>query len=232
MQLILFDAGNTLVWLDHPFLIEVLREHGFTVTEDDLISAEYQAKLRLDELVRSGSAGTDKSRGRTYFAKIFEVLGVPEALQPKLAERLEMRHREHNLWSRVRPGTAEALQELRDRGYRLAVISNADGRVEALLQSVGLAQYFDFILDSTVVGVEKPDPRIFRLGCERAGVEPEAAIYVGDIYEIDVVGARAVGMRSFLIDPLGRWEDLDCERIAGVHELPARLGNGAERKGA
>ncbi|CAN5781631.1 MAG: HAD-IA family hydrolase [Gemmatimonadetes bacterium] len=227
MKLILFDAGNTLVWVDHPFLIELLREHGLEFTGDELLEAEYVAKLMLDELVRSGRAGNDESRGRRYFSKVFQELGVPEALFPLLAERLEARHAERNLWTLVRPGTVEALEELQARGYRLGVISNADGRVAALLESVGLARYFDFILDSAVVGVEKPDPRIFRMGCEQGGARPEEAVYVGDIYEIDVVGARAVGMRTFLIDPLGRREELDCERIAGVHELPARLENAA-----
>jgi putative hydrolase of the HAD superfamily len=104
------------------------------------------------------------------------------------------------------------------------VISNSDGRIEELLASVGLAEYFDFIIDSHVVGFEKPDPRIFHLGCERGGVAPEDVVYVGDLYEIDVVGARGAGLRAVLIDPLGRWTDLDCDRIAGVHELPARLG--------
>lgn len=223
MSVVLFDAGNTLVWLDHPFLVELLATHGFETTEADLLAAEYQAKLLLDELVRQGNGGTDESRGRVYFARIFEAVGVPAALLPVLAGPLAARHRERNLWSRVQPGTAEALAELRERGYRLGVISNADGRVEALLGSVGLAGYFDFILDSHVVGIEKPDPRIFRLGCERAGSRPEETVYVGDIYEIDVVGARAVGMRTFLVDPLDRWTALDCERIRGVHELPDHL---------
>jgi putative hydrolase of the HAD superfamily len=168
MSVILFDAGNTLVWLDHPFLVSLLAEHGTEVTEDELLGAEYTAKLLLDELIRSGEVGDDPSRGRIYFAKVFGELGVPESLLPALAARLEARHAERNLWSRVRPGTAEALEQLQGAGYRLGVISNADGRVEQLLDDVGLASYFDFILDSHLVGIEKPDPRIFRLGCERA----------------------------------------------------------------
>lgn len=223
MSVILFDAGNTLVWLDHPFLVSLLAEHGTEVTEDELLGAEYTAKLLLDELIRSGEVGDDRSRGRIYFAKLFGELGVPESLLPVLAARLEARHAERNLWSRVRPGTAEALEQLQGAGYRLGVISNADGRVEQLLDDVGLASYFDFILDSHLVGIEKPDPRIFRLGCERAGSKPEETIYVGDIYEIDVVGARGVGMRAFLIDPLDRWAEFDCERIRGIDELPERL---------
>lgn len=223
MSVILFDAGNTLVWMDHPFLIELLAERGYSVTEEQLLGAEAEAKLMLDELIRGGNAGTDESRGTIYFRKIFEFLGVVASDLPALGERVRSRHAERNLWSRVRPGTVEALQELRDRGYRLGVISNSDGRMEALLESVELRSYFDFVIDSQVVGFEKPDPRIFRLGCERAGAAPDQVIYVGDIYEIDVVGARAVGMRTYLIDPLDRWHHLDCERIAGVHELPARL---------
>jgi HAD superfamily hydrolase (TIGR01549 family) len=223
MRTILFDAGNTLVWLDRPFFVGLLGEFDYEVTEDEFLGAEYTAKLLLDELVRSGNGGTDESRGRRYFAKIFEVLGVSGQHLPELAVRLRERHRALNLWSRVQPGTAEALQRLLDAGHRLGVISNADGRVEALLESVGLARYFEFIIDSHVVGIEKPDPRIFHMGCERMGCPPSAALYVGDIYEIDVVGARGAGMSAVLVDPLDRWAELDCERIRGVHELPERL---------
>jgi HAD superfamily hydrolase (TIGR01549 family) len=222
MSVILFDAGNTLVWVDHPYLMELLREHGFEATEEDLLAAEYTAKRLMDEMVREGR-GTDASRGPIYFAKVLDELGVDGEAVARLAPRIAARHAERNLWCRVREGTVEALQQLRQSGYRLGVISNSDGRIEALLQSVGLAGYFDFIIDSHVVGIEKPDPRIFRLGCERAGAAPEEVIYVGDIYEIDIAGARGAGLRAILIDPLDRWTELDCERVAGVHELPARL---------
>jgi putative hydrolase of the HAD superfamily len=222
-QPILFDAGNTLVWLDHAYLVELLREHGVETTEEALMAAEYGAKLRLDELVRGGRGGDDASRGRIFFAEVFRAVGIDDSLFPAVAARLFARHRERNLWSRVRERTEETLQCLRDRGHRLGVISNADGRVEALLEAVGLRPHFDFVLDSAVVGIEKPDPRIFRMGCARMGVEPHEAVYVGDIYEIDVVGARGAGMRAFLVDPLDRWQALDCDRVRGVHELPERL---------
>lgn len=223
MHPIFFDAGSTLVWLDRPWIVSLLAEHGVETTEEALLSAEYGAKLLLDELVRSGDGGDDASRGRAFFGHVFGEVGVPREVFGAVAERLEARHAESNLWSRVQDGTAEALEALRERGHRLAVISNADGRVEALLESVGLRPHFEFVVDSGVLGVEKPDARIFRHACERMGVEPEEALYVGDIYEIDVVGARGAGMRAMLVDPLDRWGDLDCDRIAGVHELPERL---------
>lgn len=224
MKAILFDAGNTLVWLDHPYLVELLAGHGIQATEEDILGAEYEAKLVLDEMVRGGRGGDDESRGKVYFSEIFRRLGVEDAHFPPLAARLFARHAERNLWSRVREHTVEALEELRRLGYRLGVISNADGRVEALLEGLGLRPHFDFVIDSAVVGVEKPDPRIFRMGLERMGVEPREAAYVGDIYEIDVVGARGVGMHTFLVDPLGRFTEEHGDRIRGIHELPERLG--------
>ena len=186
---------------------------------EQLLDAEYAAKSRLDELIRSGEVLDERKRGETFFAEIFRHVGVGREAFPPIAKLLWARHAERNLWSNVRERTAETLEELRRRGYRLGVISNADGRVEALLQSVGLGSYFEFVIDSNLVGIEKPDPRIFHVGAERLGIRPDEAVYVGDIYEIDVRGARAAGMRPILIDPLGRWENLDCDSIRGIHDL-------------
>jgi putative hydrolase of the HAD superfamily len=216
---ILFDAGSTLVWLDHPYLADLLRQHGTEVSLEQVMDAEYGAKLRLDEEIRAGRVSDDRSRGKVFFAEMFRQLGVADEVFPPLTQALWTRHAERNLWSNVRERTAETLDELSRRGYRMAVISNADGRVEGLLDSVGLHRHFEFILDSHLVGIEKPDPRIFHMGAERLGVLPEEAMYVGDIYEIDVQGARAAGMRPILIDPLWRWNHLDCERIRGLHDL-------------
>ncbi len=224
MKAILFDAGNTLVWMDHPFLVRLLADHGVETTEEALMGAEYEAKLVLDEMVRGGRGGDDRSRGKIYFAEIFRRIGVPDAQFPSIAERLWARHAEHNLWSLVRDHTAATLEALRGLGYRLAVISNADGRVEALLETLELRPHFEFVIDSGLVGVEKPDPRIFRMGLERLGVEPHEAAYVGDIYEIDVVGARNAGLHPYLVDPLGRFAGGDCDTIRGIDELPERLG--------
>jgi putative hydrolase of the HAD superfamily len=227
MKAVLFDVGNTLLWLDHPFVLGLLREHGTDVTDAELMVAQYAGKLLLDELVRTGEAGDDRSRGRAFFGEVFRRLGVPDEVVPALAERLFARHAERNLWCSVPDGTVDVLRELKRRGHRLAVISNADGTVEALLESEGLLPHFELVVDSGSVGVEKPDPRIFRMALERMGMAPEDAVYVGDVYEIDVVGARAAGMRAYLLDPLSRLGHLDCDRIATLGELPGRLEEAA-----
>lgn len=220
IKAVLFDAGNTLIWMDHPYVVELLREHGVTTTVEGVMQAEYDAKLLMDEMARGGNGADERTRGRVYFAEIFRRVGLAEQDFAGVAQRMFARHAERNLWGNVRDRTAETLQELRRRGYRLGVISNADGRIDPLLESVGLREHFEVVVDSGLVGIDKPDPRIFQHALERmGGIDPPEAVYVGDIYEIDVVGARAAGMRAILIDPLWKWDDRDCERIRGIHDL-------------
>jgi putative hydrolase of the HAD superfamily len=90
------------------------------------------------------------------------------------------------------------------------VISNSNGSVASILEALGFLPYLEFVLDSFVVGIEKPDPRIFRRALEQAGVAPHEAVYVGDLYSIDVLGARAVGMGAVLLDPGACWGARDC----------------------
>ena len=81
----------------------------------------------------------------------------------------------------------------------MACISNADGRVRGLLEVAGLLPHLEFVVDSAEVGLEKPDPRIFQAAAERLALDPSVCAYVGDIYEIDVVGASGAGMKPILI---------------------------------
>ncbi len=108
-------------------------------------------------------------------------------------------HGERHLWSGGQAGTAAALSRLRAAGVRLGVVSNSDGRVEQALVAAGLGGHFDVIVDSKLAGVEKPDPRIFHAALDRLGVEPTAALYVGDVYEVDVIGARNAGLDAALV---------------------------------
>lgn len=219
IKAVLFDAGNTLIWLDHPYVVQALRDHGVETTMEALMEAEYGAKLLFDALGRNSELD-DRARGRMFFAEIFRAVGVPESEFPSLAQRLFTRHEEKNLWGNVRERTEDTLEELRRRGYRLGVISNADGRAEQALDAVGLREHFELVVDSGLLGIDKPDPRIFQHALERmGGIDPHEAVYVGDIYEIDVQGARAAGMRPVLIDPLWKWGERDCERIRGIHDL-------------
>jgi putative hydrolase of the HAD superfamily len=127
-------------------------------------------------------------------------------------------HRRANLWSRRADDAFETLETLVERGYRAAVVSNADGRVRGLLEAAGLAALLEFVVDSAEVGVEKPDPRIFHAATGRLELPPAACAYVGDIYEIDVVGAARAGLSGILVGDGPAPESV--LRVARLSDLP------------
>ena len=148
------------------------------------------------------------------------------ATEAALAD-LSAYHATHNLWELVPEGVVAALALLRARVPRLVVVSNANGRLHVVMERLGLARFFDVMLDSHLEGVEKPDPRLFEIALERAGGRPETTLHVGDFYWIDVQGARAAGLRAVLLDSAGLYADADCPRIRSLAELPGLLAGEA-----
>jgi len=230
---LIFDVGNTLLHVDYAHVATVLRAHGHGVEPDAIRAAEYAAKAELDRALAPDVVPGPNVQsllwrlpdGRpSYFATLLAALGVPEAdVLPALAA-LEADNRAKSLWRVVQPGTTDVLTELRHRGFILAVISNSDGRIESDLRAAGLAPYFAFVLDSSVVGIEKPDVRIFEMALARLALPPSAAAYVGDVYAIDVLGARRAGIEAVLMDPLARYDaPQDCPRIHKLADLLAML---------
>lgn len=225
---ILFDAGNTLVFVDRARILRVFREHGVDSDEARFLEAEFTARGTLMRRVEAaeGPTGTEAHIWQEYFLVLFRGAGVPEERMSEVGAELMRVHEEDHLWTHVEPGTPEALEALRAAGFRMAVVSNADGRVEALLERKGLRGLFEFVLDSGIVGVEKPDPRIFHAAVDRMGLLPGECLYVGDLYPVDVLGARSAGLRALLLDPLDRLGHLPVDRIRSVPDLPAWLEKG------
>ena len=100
---------------------------------------------------------------------------------------------------RVFPEVPRVLAELAGRGLALAVISNWDDRLPAVLEDLGLARWFDVVVVSQEVGVEKPHPAIFEHALDRLGLAPEQVLHVGDRVREDVEGALALGMEGLLL---------------------------------
>lgn len=213
-----FDAGNTLVYPNFGLVAEKLAARGTRIAAEELERGEQRARFLLDDpKVIHGS--TDGARWTLYFETIFRFCGVTDGtLVRSVLEELQRIHKVSNLWEIVPPDVPAALEGLRGR-YRLSVISNANGTVREKLRRVGLLGFFETVLDSHEEGVEKPDPRIFRNALERTGTKAEESIYVGDIYHIDVVGARAAGMEPVLLDPADLHRDKPCRRIPGLGAL-------------
>jgi len=219
---VFFDAGNTLVYPNFTLVGEKLAARGARVAVEELERGEQQARFLLDDpQVIRGS--TDGARWTLYFETIFRFCGVTDSsLVRSVLDELQQIHKVSNLWEVVPPDVPAALEALLPR-YRLSVISNANGTVREKLRRVGLLGFFETVLDSHEEGVEKPDPRIFRNALERTGTKVDEAIYVGDIYHIDVVGARAAGMDVVLLDPAGLHGDKDVRRIAGLGALASSI---------
>ncbi|HVX88249.1 MAG TPA: HAD-IA family hydrolase [Gemmatimonadales bacterium] len=224
VRAVLFDAGNTLLGLDHERIAPaVAKALDVPLTAAALRAASPRAALAMEE-----GRSSDQERALRYLKLLFEYAGVPASRIDEVNKVLWPLHAEQNLWSGVEPGTAAALERLQVAGYRLGVVSNSDGRVAEALEGVGLARFFGVIVDSKLVGYEKPDPRIFMPALASLGVAPAEALYVGDLYEVDVVGARAAGMTAVLLDPAGLHASRDVPTARDVAAVADRLlANGA-----
>jgi putative hydrolase of the HAD superfamily len=215
IRAVFFDAGNTLLRMNYAVIAQELAAHGVTVTPAEVQRAEWRARVRLDEMLFAPARPdvSTESRGSAgrYVRYLLEELGVrDERVVDAVVEWRRSFNLPVGLWNVADPNAEPALRLARDRGLRTAVISNSNGSVREILESLGLTRHLDFVLDSFEVGVEKPDPRIFGLALARAGVEPGEAAYVGDLYSVDVRGARAAGMGAVLLDPGGHWGARDC----------------------
>lgn len=219
IKAIFFDAGGTLIHLDSSHICGLISaEMGAAPSPDNFRRAQYVAMLKVAQLVAEGAGSTEKLKAQFYSTLLPEI-GVPaDRLQQSVACVLELAQAEM-LWRKADESTALILRGLKERGLMLGVVSNSDGRIESAIEQAGLTSYFDFFVDSFLVGVEKPDPRIFHIATERAGVAPSRAAYVGDLYSVDVIGARGAGLLPILYDPYDMNPEADCVRVRMLGEL-------------
>jgi HAD superfamily hydrolase (TIGR01509 family) len=223
IQTVFLDAGGVLIHPNWRRVSETFARHGIDVSAPALRDAQPEVKFGID--IASGfSTSNDSDRGGALFNGILDRVGVARSAQREAAlSEIYAYHMEHNLWEDVDPEATVTLDRLRSRGLKLAVVSNANGIVQRAFERVGLHGYFDVICDSHIEGVEKPDPRFFQIVLERTGSRPETTIHVGDLYHVDVVGARRAGLRQLLLDPHGLYEAFDVDRIKRLSELPNHL---------
>lgn len=247
---VLFDAGNTLVHLDYAFIAEVLGRHGQRRSAAEIRRAEYAAKAAVDAYLsvraalpaqeQPGSAGValpgvpesveallwpERGEKPSYFAVTLRQLGVDGDRAAPILEALRRSNEQDCLWRVVEPDTPTVLEALRLRGIKLGVVSNSDGRIETDLVRRGLGGHFETVVDSHVVGIEKPDPAIFRIALERVGATAGEALFVGDVFAIDILGARRAGMEAVLLDPLACYPgNPDCRRVLRLGELVELVG--------
>ncbi len=219
LKTLFLDAGGVLVHPNWRRVSDTLALHGVSLPPDALARADLQAKRAIDA-PDPPKVASDAERGWLYFNLLLEKSGVARsAATDRAVAELGAYHREHNLWEHVPAEVVPALDRLRGGGLRMVVVSNANGTVARMFERLGLRRFFDHVFDSQVEGVEKPDPRFFELALAGSGSRPETTMHVGDLYHVDVVGARRAGIRAALLDPAGLYEGADCPRYASLAEL-------------
>ncbi len=226
IKVVTFDFYNTLVkfW---PPLEEIqasaCRKMGLTVSLDAIRRGYARADILFNRANEEEPLSLrSPERREEFFAEyeqaILETAGVPVT-----------RGLAREIWSlaiaipkEFTPfeDTLPALEGLRERGYRLGVITNLRADLESLIRKAGLHECLEFSVSSLQAGKEKPHPPIFQEALYRAAAAPEEVLHVGDQVRSDVEGARSMGMQAALLDRGGWHEPVDgCPKIAHLGEL-------------
>jgi HAD superfamily hydrolase (TIGR01549 family) len=222
-RMLLLDAGNTVIFLDHEAVASAAARAGVAVDARVLREREVAAKDRYAAAMTHGVSHEDG--WHLFMAVLYEAAGCDPSSADRAAREARRAHEELGLWRTVPAELPEALARVQRAGVRTAIISNSEGKLESLLRRLGVDHLFEFVLDSGIEGVRKPDPEIFRRALARGGVRPEEALYAGDIPEVDVDGPRAVGIDAVLIDPWDHYPDYRAApRFASVAELVRAFG--------
>jgi putative hydrolase of the HAD superfamily len=218
VKAIFFDVGNTLLFPNRERIHAPLTERGFILDADLLRDLECRTKNQFDGMM-TNNGNTDHSFWWMFYSQLLSDIGLKDdAIHDQLVASI----RNSGNWDLIRPGTAQQLREIGER-YQIAVISNADGKIEDVLRRRGIADCFRTITDSGLVGYEKPHPEIFRHALKGMNVAPEESLYVGDVYSVDYLGATSAGMQAVLMDVPGAYRDRGVPRIESLEELQAAL---------
>jgi putative hydrolase of the HAD superfamily len=225
IEAVMLDVGGVFHLPDHGRILEALQRAGVEADARRLDRAHYVGVAALERWPQS-----EDGIWRAYQEAYATEVGTPaDRLEDVIAE-LDVAFATPGMWTRVVPGSVESLRRLASSGRALAIVSNADGTLEARLAAEGICQVgpgrgvpVTVVLDSAAVGVAKPDPGIFHLALAALGMPPEAAVHVGDTVGADVDGALAAGIRPLHLDPYDLCEDRSHDHLGSLDELASRF---------
>lgn len=214
--------------MNFEVLSDKLRNVGYNVDAGVIQKSEAKARVSLSSYLALGASTESATAKKLYMERIFlDLPGAEETLKRVAIDNiiLELMNDSEwsRLWSKVLPGSRQALELLQRVGCQTIVVSNSDGNVERRLSDFGLRDLLNGVVDSALVKVEKPNPGIFRHALAMANVSPYQALHVGDLYSVDVQGARAAGMFPVLVDPFDNWTRVECFRTDSVYSFAKEL---------
>jgi HAD superfamily hydrolase (TIGR01549 family) len=214
-RVIFFDVGNTLLFPNRPNMLDAIASDRHPTLEQ-WRALERRTKSEFDQGMQSGRV--DHSFWWIFHTYLLQQLGEDLQLRDMLVEKTQNSAN----WDQIPPGTRESLDRLR-QNFRTAVISNADGGIERVLTRCGIANCFESITDSGIVGVEKPRAEIFEAALAAMNARADESLYVGDVYSVDYLGARNAGMQAVLFDVAGAYRDRDLPRVESLEQLETWL---------
>jgi putative hydrolase of the HAD superfamily len=198
VRAVTFDFGLTLCELDTALLAARLGERGVSATAARLEAASDAAWHAYDAAVAAGLGGHP---WKLLMTRLLEGAGVAPADTAPAVDWLWTEQPRRNLWRRPIPGMIELCRELAARDLAVGVVSNSEGKLAELIAELDWSAALPFVADSGVLGIEKPDPAIFRYAAERLGVPVASVVHVGDSGAADVDGAVGAGMRAIWFRP-------------------------------
>jgi putative hydrolase of the HAD superfamily len=220
-RVIFFDIGNTLLFPNRAKMLAPI-ESVRHPTLQQWQALERRTKTEFDRGMQSGRM--DRGFWRIFHNHLLEDIHDhgEDGTRNNLVQELVRNTQNSANWDQISPGTRAALDRIRE-SFRIAVISNADGRIEDILSRCGIAECFETITDSGIVGFEKPRPEIFRAALKTMNARADESLYVGDVYSVDYVGATNAGMQAVLFDVAGAYSDRPEPRVESLEQLESWL---------
>ncbi|CAM3426384.1 HAD family hydrolase [Brevibacillus invocatus] len=233
IRFIWFDLGYTLVRMNREEVYQkVLGDFDVYRSVEEIALAYH----RTDKLFMREYQGVLGKDSRAFLPWYVGALNYKLRLSLPIEDVVQVyrqRASEYPLQWTAYEGAKETLQGLKNLGYQLGLISNWDQTARQVLKKNGLDEVLDEIVISSEVGLEKPDPGIFRLAMEKGNVTSNQSLYIGDNYYDDVIGCQKVGMHCLLINPYGNCgvEELTYQPvIRGIQDVADYLGHPQQRR--
>ena len=232
IKTIFFDWFNTLACYNPPreeIQSLALREFGIALTPQEILPGLMLAdKNWFEESARSKIENRSLEEQAELRIQYEETMLAQVGIEASKETLVKVMARVHQLYQGMTfvlfDDVLPTLKILKQQDYTMGLLTNLAKNMDTICHGLGLEPYIDVVVTSGEAGADKPNPLIFQMALQRAGVEASEAVHVGDQYKMDVLGARGVGISPILIDRYNLYPNIkDCPQIHNLHELSGYL---------
>ena len=222
---LLFDEGGTLVFPNIEWLSSLVKKYGFNIDPDILFEKACEVGYLVDLQLSKNEEPKQENFLSSFFKITLKDLIDSEEKLNSIIEEAVSENKKKSLWAYTFEWIRKTLERLKNEGYKMSVISNSDGRAESILYETGLRGFMEKIYDSHIIGISKPDVGIFNRALDDLSIASEDALYIGDMFYIDVLGANKAGIPAIHLDPFGFYRGWKGVRIPNIAKIFTVLKN-------